>query len=243
MPDDDRTTRSRRVSRRFLIAGAASVLAAPRALAKAHPGAPALSPAAALQRLMDGNARYVAGRPVHPNLSAERRRSLAAGQHPFATILACADSRVGPELIFDQGLGDLFVIRVAGNVVDDVVLASIEYSVIHLGSPVVMVLGHARCGAVIATAEALAGKAGDEDRDTKIAALADLIAPAVRAVPAAAPDKVDAAVLANARRGAHLILTTSPPLAARARDGQLQIVSARYDLDDGRVTHVLAAES
>jgi carbonic anhydrase len=196
-----------------------------------------------MQRLMDGNARYVAGKSVSPNLGVERRRSLAAGQHPFATILACADSRVGPELIFDQGLGDLFVIRVAGNVVDDVVLASIEYSVIHLGSPLVMVLGHERCGAVNATVEALSGKASDADRDTKIAALADLIAPAVRAVPADAPDKVEAAVLENARRGAQFILTTSRPLDERARDGRLQVVSARYDLDDGRVSHIVAAQA
>jgi carbonic anhydrase len=192
---------------------------------------------------MDGNARYVAGKPLHPNLGIERRASLAAAQHPFATILACADSRVGPEIVFDQGLGDLFVIRVAGNVVDDVVLASIEYSVIHLGAPLVMVLGHERCGAVTATVEALSGKTNEEDQETKIGALADLIAPAIRALPADTPDKVEAGVVANARRGAHLILTTSRPLGERVRQGQLQIVSARYDLDDGRVSHVLAAEA
>jgi carbonic anhydrase len=191
---------------------------------------------------MDGNARYVAGKSVHPHEGAERRHSLAGAQHPFATILACADSRVGPELIFDEGLGDLFVIRVAGNVVDNVVLASVEYSVIHLGSPLVMVLGHERCGAVTATVAALSGKADEEDQDTKIGTLADLIAPAVRAVPADAPDKVEAAVVANAQRSAHLLLATSRPLGERARDGRLQIVSARYDLDDGRVSHVLAAE-
>ena len=243
MSDVGPVARADGVSRRFLIAGAASALAASRALAKGHPSASAVSPAAALRRLMDGNARYVAGKSVHPNLGVERRKSLAGAQHPFATILACADSRVGPEMIFDQGLGDLFVIRVAGNVVDDLVLASIEYSVIHLGSPLIMVLGHERCGAVAATVEALSGKSDEEYRDTTIGALADIIAPAVRAVPADTPDKVEAAVMLNARRGAHLVLATSRPLGERVREGRLQIVSARYDLDDGRVSHVLAAEA
>jgi carbonic anhydrase len=235
--------RTDRPSRRFLIAGAASLFAASRAFAAGHSDAPGVSSAAALQQLMDGNARYVAGKPIHPNVGLERRSSISAAQHPFATILACADSRVSPEIIFDQGLGDLFVIRVAGNVVDDVVLASIEYSVIHLGSQLVMVLGHERCGAVKATVDALSGQTNAEDQDTKIGALADLIAPSVRALPADTSDKVEAAVVANARHGAHLILTTSPPLGQRARDGKLQIVSARYDLDDGRVTHVLPAEA
>jgi carbonic anhydrase len=219
------------------------MLAASKVAWAAHPKAPSISSADALKRLMDGNARYVAGKPIHPNMGAERRQSLAAAQHPFATILACADSRASPEIIFDQGLGDLFVIRVAGNVVDDVVLASIEYSVIHLGSTLVMVLGHERCGAVTATIDALSGKANAEDAETKIGALANLIAPAVQATPANAPDRLDEAVVENARRGAHLILTTSPPLGERAREGHLKIVSARYDLDSGRVTHVLAAEA
>jgi carbonic anhydrase len=231
------------MSRRLLIAGGASLLVGARAYAAAHSAAPEVSPKAALQRLMDGNARYVSGKLTHPNLGAERRKSLAGSQSPFAVILTCADSRVAPELVFDQGLGDLFVVRVAGNVVDDVVMGSIEYAVVHLGSPLVMVLGHERCGAVKATVDALAGKGSEEDRETKIGALANLIAPAVKSVPANSPDKVEAAVTANERRGAHLLLTTSPPLAERVKANRLQIVSARYDLDDGRVSHVLAAEA
>jgi carbonic anhydrase len=191
---------------------------------------------------MDGNARYAAGRSRRPDQGAGRRLSLVGGQHPFATILACADSRVGPELIFDQGLGDLFVIRVAGNVVDDVVLGSIEYSIVHLGVPLVMVLGHERCGAVSAAVEAFAGKKSEEDADTRIGALAGLIVPAVRAVPADAPDKVEAAVLLNARRSAHLVLTTSEAVGERVKAGRLQVVSARYGLHDGRVTEVRAAD-
>jgi len=195
-----------------------------------------LSPEAAMARLMEGNARYVAAKGTHPHLDAAWRREVAAGQHPFATILACADSRVAPELIFDQGLGDLFVTRVAGNVVDDAILASIEYSVIHLGSTLVMVLGHERCGAVKATIDALAGHGSEEDRDTKIGALAALISPAVQAVPAGAADRLDAAVSLNAVQAAAEVLAGSRPLRNRVLAGKLKIVAARYDLDDGLVT-------
>ena len=189
-----------------------------------------------MQRLMAGNARYVSARATHPNLDAARRQLVASGQHPFASILACADSRVAPELIFDQGLGDLFVVRVAGNVVDDAILASIEYSVIHLGSTLVMVLGHERCGAVKATVDALAGHPSEEDADTRIGALAKLIAPAVKAVPINTVDVVDSAVSLNATNTAVEIFAGSRPLRERVLAGKLRIVSARYDLDDGRVS-------
>ena len=96
----------------------------------------------ALQRLLDGNKRYVDARQTHPDQEPDRRLALRAGQHPFAVILGCADSRVPPEVIFDQGLGDLFVIRVAGNVLDDMILGSMEYAGIHLNTPLIMVLGH-----------------------------------------------------------------------------------------------------
>lgn len=238
----DRTLLAPHWSKRQFVAGLAGAAFAPRALARGHSDKPGLSPTTALKRLMDGNARYAAGQSQHPNQGLGRRRELADGQHPFATILACADSRVGPELIFDQGLGDLFVVRDAGNVVDDVVLGSIEYSVIHLGVPLIMVLGHERCGAVAAAVEALAGKTNEEDRDTKIGPLASLITPAVRDVPANAPDKAEAAVLLNARRSAKLVLTTSKAVGDRVRGGRLQVVSARYGLRDGKVSEVRAAE-
>ncbi len=201
-----------------------------------HDGEAASSPEEAMQRLMAGNARYVSARATHPNLDAARRQLVASGQHPFASILACADSRVAPELIFDQGLGDLFVVRVAGNVVDDAILASIEYSVIHLGSTLVMVLGHERCGAVKATVDALAGHPSEEDADTRIGALAKLIAPAVKAVPINTVDVVDSAVSLNATNTAVEIFAGSRPLRERVLAGKLRIVSARYDLDDGRVS-------
>jgi carbonic anhydrase len=220
--------------------------AARPAAAPAAPAAPAADPQAAaeasvppdeaLARLMSGNARYVEGFAAHPHAGSARRVEVATTQRPFATILACADSRVPPELIFDQGLGDLFVVRVAGNVVDDAVLASIEYSVIHLGSTLIMALGHERCGAVKATVDALAGRGSPEDADTRIGALAALIAPAVRAVPASAIDRVDAAVSLNAANAAAEVFAGSRPLRTRVLAGGLKIVAARYDLDDGRVT-------
>jgi carbonic anhydrase len=233
----------RRWSKRELVFSLAGAAFAPRALAAGHEEGSGPSPSAALKRLMDGNVRYAAGRSEHPDLGAARRGALVDGQHPFATVLACSDSRVAPELIFDQGLGDIFVIRDAGNVVDDVVLGSIEYSVIHLGVPLILVLGHEHCGAVTAAVDALAGKTNAEDRDTKIGPLAGLITPAAQAVPANASDKVDAAVLLNARRSANLVLTTSKAVGERAMAGRLQVVSARYGLGDGRVTEVLAAKA
>jgi carbonic anhydrase len=231
-------------SRRSMIAaGAAGLLAARGASARApeHAAAPTLTPDAALAKLMAGNARYVAQRSTHPHLDAARRRELRSGQSPFAVIVACSDSRVGPELIFDQGLGDLFVIRVAGNVVDDAGLGSIEYAVIHLGAPLIMVLGHQNCGAVKATLDALEGHGSEEDRDTKISALAELITPAVKAVPEGSPDRLNAAVLENARRSAASIVKDSPAVRERLRAGRLSVVSARYSLDDGKVSEVLAA--
>lgn len=215
---------------------AAQAPAADPNAAAAHAAPPSVAPEEALSRLMSGNARYVEGFAAHPHADAPRRIEVASAQRPFATILACADSRVAPELIFDQGLGDLFVIRVAGNVVDDAVLASIEYSVIHLGSTLVMALGHERCGAVRATVEALAGRGLPEDRETRIGALAALISPAVRATPVGSADPLDAAVSLNAAHAAGEIFAGSRPLRARVLAGQLKIVAARYDLDDGRVT-------
>jgi carbonic anhydrase len=231
-------------SRRGLLIGTAGAFIAFRALAADHPDTdPGLTPEAAVSRLMDGNSRFVAGSPLHPNSDADRRQSLVDGQQPFATIVTCSDSRVGPELIFDQGLGDLFVIRVAGNVLDDVVLGSVEYSVIHLNVPLVMVLGHEHCGAVAATVAALAGETNDDDKDTRIGALVDRIRPSIGLVAPDAKDKLEAAVLANARRTAHLMLANSQPLNDRSISGRLKVLSARYRLGDGRVTDIESAEA
>ena len=125
-----------------------------------HPAdsAPTVSGPEALARLKAGNQRFVASKLQHPRQDGKRRGELATSQHPFAIVLGCADSRTSPEVVFDQGLGDLFVLRVAGNVLNDETLGSIEYAVAHLGTPLILVLGHERCGAVKAAKETIAAK-------------------------------------------------------------------------------------
>ena len=203
----------------------------------AKPAAPAAAAVAAVgsvsqfqsfQRLMAGNTRFVAGMPEHPHQDADTRSELAKGQKPFAVILTCADSRVAPEVVFDQGLGDLFVLRVAGNVADDDVQASIEYAVEHLGAGLVVVLGHERCGAVKA---AVAGG----DLPGHLAGLIKQIQPAVEKTRALPGDPVDNAVCANARMVAQQLRDSAPLLKARVQAGTLSVMAARYDLDTGLV--------
>ncbi len=129
-----------------------------RATDPAHSDQPAVAPAEAISKLKEGNGRYTSGNLQHPAQTTERRTELAKSQHPFAVILSCSDSRVPPEIVFDQGLGDLFVVRVAGNVIDDESLGSIEYAVDHLGVRLILVLGHQSCGAVKAAKETIAAK-------------------------------------------------------------------------------------
>src|SRR6266404_5054617 len=124
----------------------------------AHPDQPTVSPAEAVSRLKEGNGRYTSGNQQHPHESAERRAELTKSQHPFAIIVSCSDSRVPPEIVFDQGLGDLFALRVAGNVIGDHSLGSIEYAVDHLAVRLIVVLGHQSCGAVKAAKETIAAK-------------------------------------------------------------------------------------
>ena len=234
-PSDPEAHRQPKPKRRFLKPKAKASPPPPEAVVHVEPVA-GMDPELAMARLMQGNARYAAGFAAHPDMDMIRRADVAKGQQPFASIVACADSRVAPELIFDQGLGDLFVTRVAGNVVDDAVLASLEYSVIHLGSTLIMVVGHERCGAVKATIDALDGHPSEEDKGTLIGVLANMIAPAVKAVPPGMPDRLDAAVSLNAAYAAADIFSRSPPLRARVLAGKLKVVAARYDLDDGKVT-------
>lgn len=191
--------------------------------------APKSGPSAeqALQLLAEGNGRFVAGKLVHPNQDAWRRTELAGGQKPFAIVLTCADSRVAPELYFDRGLGDIFVLRNAGNVIDDHVLGSIEYAVEHLGAPLVVVVGHSSCGAVAAT---VAGGAAPGH----IGSVVSSIAPALEAA-AHAEDKVDAVVRAHAKRVAQAIADSDPILKKAVAAGHLQVVAARYDLATGKV--------
>jgi carbonic anhydrase len=198
----------------------------------ASPAPPAVSatltPDQVLQRLLDGNQRYVAGKPTHPDQSVERRSELATGQTPFAVILTCSDSRVSPELFFDQGLGDLFVIRNAGNVLDDHVIGTMEYAVEHLHCGLIIVVGHSKCGAVSA---AVAGG----DIPGHIRSLTDAIAPALEDVKDAPGDKVDNTVRANARRVATTLTHVEPFLKTAVSEGHLRIVAARYDISSGQV--------
>jgi carbonic anhydrase len=219
--------------------GRPAAAAAPASAARAAAGhggadaAPAVSADEAWRRLADGNRRYVDGKSTHPNDTTDRRTEVAKGQHPFAIVLACADSRVGPELVFDAGLGDLFVVRVAGNVSDDTVLASIEYAAEHLHVPLVVVLGHERCGAVSAAVDAV--KSGGPVPQ-HIDALVTAIRPAVEKVKGDGGDVVDHAVSANARLVADHLRTSEPVLGKLVKEGKLKVVAARYDLDTGEVT-------
>ena len=190
----------------------------------------ALSPAAALQKLLEGNQRFVQHQPQYPDQSAARLQEVAQAQHPFATILSCADSRVPAELLFDQGIGDLFDVRIAGNIATPEAIGSIEYAVTLIGTPLLMVLGHERCGAVTAAVknEALPGE---------ISTFIKAILPAVKRVKNQAGDPVDNAVVANVQYQIEQ-LKRSPLLTERLRSGALRIVGGRYDLDTGTVTMI-----
>lgn len=194
--------------------------------------APVATATDALDLLLAGNERFVAGHPQRPHQDADRRQAVAGGQHPYAAILACADSRVPPEVAFDQGIGDLFVIRTAGQVVDRAVMGTLQYGVLELGVPLVLVLGHSRCGAVKATIAAAAGSA--KPTDTDIDALVAAISPAASAAARADPDPVAAVVRANiARIVDHL--RSAPVLDNALSAHRLKIQGAVYDLDTGRV--------
>ncbi len=188
------------------------------------------SPAVALRELIKGNDRYV-HQPKHPHQDAETRHQLVKGQHPFAAILSCSDSRVPPELVFDEGLGDIFTVRVAGNVVDDAVVGSLEYAAEHLGVPVILVLGHTQCGAVAATI-----KGGEPN--THIDALVKAIRPAVVSAANLKGELADNAVRENVRLAVKQLSESGPILQKLVEEGQLKIVGAIYDLDKGTVEYL-----
>lgn len=204
------------------------------AIALAHPpkgGKLATNAEEALAELKAGNQRFAAGRHESPNLDMARVKEVISGQHPEAVVLGCADSRVPPEVIFDEGIGDLFVVRVAGNVAEPATLGSIEYAAEHLGVPLIVVLGHHKCGAVKATAEAHGAPEGN------IGSIVKELQPAVAAAKAK-PGKeglIDDAVHANVERVAARLLEKSPVLRHLVREGKVKVVTAVYDLDSGKV--------
>jgi len=186
----------------------------------------------ALEKLAEGNRRYVGGRALHPRQDEVRRAEVAAGQKPFAVVVGCSDSRTPPEILFDQGLGDLFVTRLAGNVADDAALGSIEFAVAKLGARVVVVLGHEKCGAVTAAVDTV--NTGSVP-PAHLASFVDAIRPAAESVKGQPGDPVDNAVRANVKGIVEKLKASNPVLAPLVQSGELEIVGARYDLDSGKV--------
>ena len=190
--------------------------------------APSVSADTALSQLKAGNARFSADTLTHPGQSASRRTEVAQGQHPFAVVLTCADSRLSPEIIFDQGLGDLFVIRNAGNLLDDLVLGSIEYAVEHLHVPLVVVLGHSKCGAVSA---AVAGG----EAPGHIKNIVTALSPAVNMGQKKPGDAVENTVRIAAKLSAAALAANEPIVAELVKAGKVKVIAARYDLATGQV--------
>lgn len=239
-------TRKSEQEERIREARVKEILLSPRTVLRdtGGPGAPGVAPAVedeaaattsahvtpdtALKKLMAGNKRHVDSRPAHPNSKRKRMGKMLEGQHPFAVILGCSDSRVPPEIVFDQGLGDLFVIRVAGNVFDDMVLGSIEYAAGHLNTPLVMVLGHSGCGAV----EAATG--GDEPEGA-LKSIVSAIKPAVDNASKREKDLVDRVARANALLVVERLKKSSAMLTELVDMGRLKIVPAFCDLKTGKV--------
>lgn len=184
----------------------------------------------ALRRLMEGNARYQSGALEYREHVADQRSDTAEEQHPYAVILGCSDSRVPPQLIFDQGPGDLFTTRVAGHVATDAVTATIEYAVERLGVPLIVVLGHDRCGAVTACLHG--GVTPDEGR---LADLIRAIEPAVERARSVEGDPLDNAIRFHVENMVQQLRESEPILGARVRSGELEIVGALYDLKTGAV--------
>jgi carbonic anhydrase len=191
-------------------------------------------PEEAIQHLQDGNDRFATGKSSHPDITAERRLDTSKkGQHPFATVVSCSDSRLPVEILFDQGIGDIFVVRVAGNVCNADEIGSVEYGTDHLGTPVLVVLGHTHCGAVTAVAQ-------NAELHGSIPVLVRNIFSAVEAAKKSHPEAegnalVAAAVEANVRQSIGDVLRNSSLVRERVLGGKLKIVGAIYDIETGRV--------
>lgn len=224
------------ITRRGLIAGGLAMsLAVPlatQAIAEEASTAAPVSPEEALQRLVEGNSRYVANAAINTDYSMARV-SRAQGQQPFAAIVSCSDSRVAPELIFDQGPGELFVVRVAGNFISEDGLATLEYGVAVLGIKTIVVLGHTACGAIGATIQSIADSALPPGH---LPSLVNAIRPAVYDVMGDKPaDLMVAATAQNAKRNAERAQTEGPILSEAFASGRLNTAAAIYDIATGKV--------
>jgi carbonic anhydrase len=236
----------------FIIVGLFGANQFARSADPAHADQPIVAPAEAISKLKEGNGRFTAGNLQHPHESsderaymaansyenlgmntaeaAKRRAELTKSQHPFAIIVSCSDSRVPPEIVFDQGLGDLFVLRVAGNVINNESLGSIEYGVDVLAVRLIVVLGHQRCGAVKAAKETIAAKG---KAPAHIQSLVNAIRPAVEAT---VNGDLEATVEANVKNVAQALRTSTPILKPKVDSGEVQVIGANYSLDTGAVT-------
>ena len=245
----------------FIVASLAVGNQCARAADPAYPDQPIVSPAEAISRLKEGNGRFSAGNPQHPHESVDERKYMAANsyenagtislgltseqatkrraeltksQHPFAIILSCSDSRVPPEIVFDQGLGDLFGVRVAGNVLNDEGLGSIEYAVDILAARLIVVLGHQSCGAVDAAMKTVAAKGKAPGH---IQSLVTAIKPVVESTPKA---DLDTMIKANVKHVVDALRSSPPVLKARVDSGEVQVIGGYYTLDTGAVTFLEA---
>lgn len=187
-----------------------------------------------LQKLEEGNKRFASGKPVHPDETLKRLRELKSGQHPFAVIVSCSDSRVPAELVFDQGLGDIFSIRTAGNVIGDYELGSIEYAVEHLGCKLIVVLGHRSCGAV----KAFIDSKGNYNHEDHIKKIVEYIESEKEENDLVKENKlsVDNAVNANVQHAVNFLKTTEPILKESFDQKKITIIGAVYDIESGKVT-------
>jgi carbonic anhydrase len=231
----DRFSTSRR---NFVFGTAAALLAstfADRAFAFGPAAAQRFDADQALKLLVEGNKRFAAGQITHPGRTPDDFKPLAAGQSPVAAIVSCADSRVAPEILFDQGIGDLFIIRVAGNYIDGAgasVKGSIEYAVAELNVPLIVVLGHSQCGAIKAAIQHL------HDHDALPGSINDLvnaIKPSVVASEGKPGDPLRNAIEANVRRGVAKLNTLGPVVAPAIKSGKVKVVGGVYDLATGKV--------
>jgi carbonic anhydrase len=234
MPSRTQLSRRQFLQYSALAAGAVNVALPATGLAADDP-APKRDADTVLALLLKGNGRFVRGEAAHPRRKPEDFTRLAEGQAPLAVIVGCADSRVAPELVFDQGIGDLFVVRVAGNIVRGggaAVKGSIEYAVAELGVQLIMVLGHSQCGAVKAAIKHI------DARDALPGSINDLVAsikPSVAAVKGKPGNKLDNVIKANVELGVKSVRSLDPILSGAVKKGKLKVVGATYELRTGKV--------
>lgn len=193
------------------------------------------TPQHSLELLLEGNKRFEENHPIHPDQTLDRIRELRREQHPFAVVIGCSDSRLPPELIFDQGLGDLFVIRNAGNIISDYELGSVEYAVEHLGTKLIVVLGHKQCGAIGAFIDH-----SNHDVHNHIQCIIDYITsePEEAALDSKISNYYEKAVIANVQHGVHVLQASEPILKQRIESGEVRVVGMSYDVETGKVAIV-----